>query len=164
MKELYFYKARLRNITQWLKETNAALGSDVKIDAAVFDMELFYGCSTLADCRGLTRKSDFFYNLTKQELGADVTVIQYNRGTGKQTLQDISFPLNDTRISLCLFRPPATVNEQKGLSHSVPLSHDVAGPAWGEWPGYTAGSLTDGYGTSLYAIPEIENTRNDFRL
>ena len=86
-KELTFFAGRLRNITQWLKETNTALGADVKIDAAIFDMELFYGCGTVAQCRGLTRKSDLFYNLTKELLGDHVVVIQYNRGAGDFVLR-----------------------------------------------------------------------------
>ena len=72
-------------------------------------MELFFGCSTAADCAALTRKSDLFYNLTKQLLGADVAVIQYNRGA---------------------------VEQRKGLNHAAQtMTHDVAGPAWSEWPG-----------------------------
>ena len=135
-KELSFYAGRLRNMTRWLRETNGALGSDVKVDAVIFDMELFFGCATQAQCTGLTRKSDLFYNLSKQLLGPETLVIQYNRGT---------------------------VVQPKGNSHSEPLSHDPAGPAWSEWPGYTAESLTDGYGVSLYAIPEIGSTRDAFR-
>jgi hypothetical protein len=88
MKELAFYAGRLRNITTWLAETNAALGSAVRIDAVLFDMELFFGCATEADCVALTHKSDLFYNLTKHLIpsGGDkpVTVIQYNRGTVTQ--------------------------------------------------------------------------------
>jgi hypothetical protein len=135
-KELSFYAGRLRNMTRWLRETNGALGADVKVDAVIFDMELFFGCATQAQCTGLTRKSDLFYNLSKQLLGPETLVIQYNRGT---------------------------VVELKGNSHREPLSHDPAGPAWSEWPGYTAESLTDGYGVSLYAIPEIGSTRDAFR-
>ena len=72
-------------------------------------VELFFGCSTAADCAALTRKSDLFYNLTKQLLGADVAVIQYNRGA---------------------------VEQRKGLNHAAQtMTHDVAGPAWSEWPG-----------------------------
>ena len=72
-------------------------------------VELFFGCSTTADCVALTRKSDLFYNLTKQLLGADVSVIQYNRGA---------------------------VEQRKGLNHAAQtMTHDVAGPAWAEWPG-----------------------------
>ena len=63
----------------------------MKIDAVMFDMELFYGCATEADCVALTRKSDLFYNLTKQLIplalasgGKPVTVMQYNRGTVNQ--------------------------------------------------------------------------------
>jgi hypothetical protein len=99
-------------------------------------MELFFGCATKAQCSGLTRKSDLFYNLTKQLLGADTLVIQYNRGT---------------------------VAELKGNNHHEQLSHDPAGPAWSQWPGFTTNSLTDGYGVSLYAIPEIGSTRDAFR-
>ena len=72
-------------------------------------VELFFGCSTAADCAALTRKSDLFYNLTKQLLGSDVAVIQYNRGA---------------------------VEQRKGLNHAAQtMTHDIAGPAWGEWPG-----------------------------
>ena len=77
-KELSFYTGRLRNITQWLRETNQELGAAVRIDAVLFDMELFFGCATAAQCTGLTRKADLFYNLTKQLLGQDVIVIQYH--------------------------------------------------------------------------------------
>ena len=80
-------------------------------------VELFFGCSTAADCAALTRKSDLFYNLTKQLLGADVAVIQYNRGA---------------------------VEQRKGLNHAAQtMTHDVAGPAWAEWPGCEFSARSD---------------------
>jgi hypothetical protein len=108
----------------------------VRVDAALFDMEMFFGCATAAQCRGLTREADLFYSLTKRLLGDDVIAIQCNRGT---------------------------VAELIGNSHREPLSHDPAGPAWSQWPGYTSDSLSDGYGVSLYNVPEIENTCSTFR-
>eukprot|EP01050_Picozoa_sp_SAG11_P011181 SAG11_NODE_1167_length_5620_cov_7.048723_4_plen_564_part_00 len=149
--ELRFFSTQLRQISEWINETNAAIASNVQIGGILLDSEQFlinFGNATQVN--GLKRKDDLVYNVCAQFCFPPLcTIEQYNRGT--------------------IAREATLAKPDEGIPPD---------DAWTEWPGTTCGSLAyplgkaacaatttyDTFGTSLYCIPEIGYTREAYSL
>ena len=134
--ELRFFRTRLAHIDEWISETNALLGSTVRIGAILLDSERFYiNWQNETQLAALTRKDDLIYNVSHEYCNGSCTIEQYNRGT---------------------------INQEKTMAK--PAEGIPADDAWTPWPGYPAcRGLGDTFATSLYTIPEYEATREAYR-
>jgi hypothetical protein len=136
--ELRFFRNRMANISAWIAETNAQLGSSVRIGAVLLDMECFLiNWDNETQLQALARKSDLIYNASREFCDASTgcNVEQYNRGT---------------------------INQEKTMAK--PAEGIPADDAWTPWPGYPAClGLGDTFATSLYTVPEYEATRESYR-
>eukprot|EP01051_Picozoa_sp_SAG22_P006308 SAG22_NODE_407_length_10957_cov_5.081691_1_plen_489_part_00 len=139
--ELEWYRRRLANISAWMEETNAALGTNVTIGGVLLDCEVFLIDQSNQTMQvALTRKHDLVYNVSRMfcHESDNCTVQQYNRGT---------------------------------QGYQMTLDHDRIPTSVEHWPGYARcdpktgfrGGLGDTYGTSLYTLPEYEGTRLHYR-
>ena len=78
------FRRRLLNISAWVTETNAALGSSVTIGGVLLDCEVFYINQNNQTLQvALARKHDLVYNVSREVCleANNCTVEQYNRGT-----------------------------------------------------------------------------------
>jgi hypothetical protein len=136
--ELRFFRTRLAHIEAWVAETNARLGSAVRIGAVLLDSEKFFiSWNNATQVAALTRKDDLIYNVSREfcDAATGCTIEQYNRGT---------------------------INQEKTLAK--PVEGIPADDAWTVWPGYpNCSGLGDTFATSLYTIPEYEGMREHFR-
>jgi len=136
--ELRYFRGRLASISKLIAQTNAELGSSVHIGAVLIDSESYYiDWSNETELRALERKDDLIYNVSREfcDPALGCTVEQYNRG-------------EITSI----------------FSLAKPAEGIPADDAWTPWPGYPKClGRGDTFGTSLYSVPEYENTRGSFR-
>ena len=78
---MQWHRRRLQNISAWVAETNAELGSHGRIGAILIDCEQFYidqGNQTLQEA--LARKHDLIYTASLEFCPVgECTIEQYNR-------------------------------------------------------------------------------------
>ena len=103
--ELRFFRTRLAHIAEWISETNAQLGSAVRIGAILLDSERFYiNWANETQMAALARKDDLIYNVSRDycDPSTGCTVEQYNRGTINQGLSVRLSVCPSVRLSACL--------------------------------------------------------------
>eukprot|EP01050_Picozoa_sp_SAG11_P007000 SAG11_NODE_569_length_8458_cov_5.574231_3_plen_191_part_00 len=128
-----FYSGRLREIAASLARTNRELGSDVAVGAVLLDSEKL--------------STSWKGNTTMQAALTRKHNLMYDAGKGV-------FPQ-----AVVEQYSRGSVVDEKGMAHTAsPLPFAV-------WPVYTlaADERSDGFATSLYSIPEVGQTRAQFR-